>query len=118
VLVHAASCAQFPYFPERFRNPVHEVTLRLWAEGQAAPNPLQWLGVPGLWSLLPYALAVTLAVALAAHAALTSWRPILLSALLATLLLAALGRAPHSGPTGEAGFQWIRSAMTGDHNAR
>jgi hypothetical protein len=112
VIVHAASCAQFPYFPERFRNPVHEVTLRLWAEGLAAPNPLRWLGVPGAWSLAPYVVAVALAVGLSARAAVASWRPVFFSALLAFALLAALGLAPRSGAGGEAAFQWIRSAMT------
>lgn len=111
VLVHAASCAQFPYFPERFRNPVHEVTLRLWAEGLAAPNPLSWLGVPGPWSLLPYVAAVVLAVA-AVTRPVGSWRLLLAAAGLAALGLAALGLAASSGASGEAGFAWIRSAMT------
>lgn len=115
VLIYAATSAQFPYFPERFRNPVHEVTLRLWSEGFAAPNPLRWLGVPGIWSLLPYVVAVALAVGLTARAALASRRwvgSLAASLALATLLLAALGLAPASGASGEAGFAWVRGAMT------
>lgn len=112
VVIYAGTSAQFPYFPERFQNPVHEVTFRLWAEGFAAPNPLQWLGVPGAWSLIPYLFAVTGALTLTARAAAVSWRALAASLFVAALFLAALGAAPRSGASGEQGFAWVRSAMT------
>lgn len=111
VLVYAATCAQFPYFPERFKNPVHEVTFRLWAEGLAAPNPLQWLGAPATWSLLPYVVAVASAIVVTARAAAVSWRQLVAALALAVLFLSALRLAPDSGASGSSGFAWVKSAM-------
>ncbi len=110
VLVYAGSSAQFPYFPERFINPLHEVTVRLWREGFAAPNPLKTLGVPGPWSLLPYIAAVVAAVALSARAICASWRPVVVALILAVSLFAALRLAPFS-KDGEHGYQWVRRAV-------
>jgi hypothetical protein len=111
VLVYAGSSAQFPYFPERFINPLHEVTVRLWREGFAAPNPLNTLGVPGPWSLLPYIAAVVAAMATSARGVTASWRPVAVALVLAIALFAALRLAPFS-KDGEHGYQWVRRAAT------
>ncbi len=110
VLVYAGSCAQFPHFPERFHNPLFEVTLRLWTDGMAAPNPLLALGVPGPWSLLPYIAAVVAAVSLAVRG-LASTRLALVALALAVALFAALSLAPRTGAGGESAYQWVRSTM-------
>lgn len=111
VAVYAGSCAQFPHFPERFHNPLVEITWRLWREGYAAPNPLAWLGVPGPWSLLPFLAAVGVAVGGALRRA-ASWPALLGGLTLAVAALSALGWLPHGQPELEAPFRWICGVMT------
>jgi hypothetical protein len=57
-------------FPLEVYNPLAEVVWPLLSHGYSAPNLLQRLGAPGLWSALPYLLALfTAAVACVAAAA-------------------------------------------------
>ncbi|HEY2028546.1 MAG TPA: hypothetical protein VGH20_04980 [Myxococcales bacterium] len=50
-------------FPLEVENGLREVVWPLLSHGFAARNPLQLLGVPGLWSALPYFAALAVAVA-------------------------------------------------------
>jgi hypothetical protein len=50
-------------FPLEVYNPLVEVVWPLLSHGYSAPNLLQWLGVPGLWSALPYFAALIAAAA-------------------------------------------------------
>lgn len=111
VAVYAGSCAQFPHFPERFSNPLVEITWRLWREGHAAPNPLGLLGVPGPWSLLPYAAAVAMALVGALRRA-TSWRALAGGGMLAVGALWTLTWLPHGQPDLEPRYRWICDVMT------
>ena len=63
----SAVCQGFP--PEAY-NPLREIVLPLLAHGFLPRNPLQWLGVPGLWSGLPYFAALALAIAASLRAPL------------------------------------------------
>jgi hypothetical protein len=49
-------------FPLEVQNPLREVVWPLLAHGYLPRNPLQSLGVPGLWSALPYVGALAFAV--------------------------------------------------------
>lgn len=51
-------------FPEDVFNPLREIVGPLLAHGYIPRNPLQLLGVPGLWSAIPYFAALALAIAL------------------------------------------------------
>ncbi|MFL5407275.1 MAG: hypothetical protein ACJ79O_15650, partial [Myxococcales bacterium] len=51
-------------FPLEVVNPLREVVGPLLAHGYVPRNPLQLLGVPGLWSAAPYLAALAAAVAL------------------------------------------------------
>jgi len=51
-------------FPLEVLNPLREVVAPLLAHGFVPRNPLQALGVPGLWSALPYFAALAFAVLL------------------------------------------------------
>ena len=51
-------------FPLEVVNPLREVVGPLLAHGYVPRNPLQLLGVPGLWSALPYFAAIAVATAL------------------------------------------------------
>jgi hypothetical protein len=63
VVLNVLSGAVYPHYPEPFDNPVFDLTLPLLADGHV-PYSLGWLlGLPGLWSLAPLALALMLALA-------------------------------------------------------
>jgi hypothetical protein len=49
-------------FPLEVRNPLREVVWPLLSHGWTARNPLQLLGVPGLWSALPCFAALAIAI--------------------------------------------------------
>jgi hypothetical protein len=51
-------------FPLEVVNPLREVVWPLLAHGYAARNPLQLAGVPGLWSAVPYFVALAVALVL------------------------------------------------------
>ena len=68
VVVYAGSVIEFPHFPEKFTNPLWEVTLRLWGAGLAGPNLGRALGLPMVASLVVYAALVA-----------TVWLPVLVN---------------------------------------
>ncbi|MBS2024497.1 MAG: hypothetical protein JST92_19020 [Deltaproteobacteria bacterium] len=51
-------------FPFEAYNPLREIVIPLFAHGYAARNPLQALGVPGVWSALPVLYVLLMAVLL------------------------------------------------------
>src|SRR4029077_18634821 len=51
-------------FPLEVQNPLREVVWPLLAHGYVPRNPLQALGVPGLWSAFPYFAALAVGIAL------------------------------------------------------
>lgn len=111
IAVYAGSCAQFPHFPERFGNPLVEITWRLWREGYAAPNPLAFLGVSGPWSLLPFVAAVVVAVGGALRRAVPLAMA-LRGLTLAAAALWALSWLPHGSQALEQPYRWICGVMT------
>jgi hypothetical protein len=89
-------------FPLEVQNPLREVVWPLVSHGWTARNPLQPLGVPGLWSALPYFAALALAIFL-----LLRRRPVAIGLFLALTLAQWL--APASPERGAARFlesQW------------
>ncbi len=90
VFVYAASIVAFPHFPEKFTNPLYEVTLRLFGDGLAAPNLGMIAGLPGAWSLVPYAVLVGTVWAAVLLGPRGPWRPRLLAAGVAIAVTAAI----------------------------
>jgi hypothetical protein len=90
VAVHAGSVVEFPHFPEKFKNPIYEVTLRLMGDGLAAPNLGMMAGLPGLWSLAPYALLVGAVWGAVLVGPRGPWRPRLVAAAVAVAVTAAV----------------------------
>lgn len=80
--------ASFPYWPETFENPFHELTLRLLADGLVAPNLGTWIGLPALLSLVPLAVIIG-ALAGPALRALGGWRLVAIAPALAFAILMA-----------------------------
>lgn len=58
VAIYAGSAIGFPHFPEKFHNPVWEVTARLWRDGLAGPNLGRALGLGMVASLVGFAALV------------------------------------------------------------
>jgi hypothetical protein len=80
VFVYTASIVEFPHFPEKFKNPLYEVTLRLLGDNLAAPNLGMIAGLPGAWSLVPFALVVLAVWGAAVVGERGPWRPRLVTA--------------------------------------
>ena len=89
-------------FPLEVENPLREVVWPLLSHGWIPRNPLQSLGVPGLWSALPYFAALAIAIA-----ALLRRNRIALA--VAALMIGIQWLAPGSTDRGAAHFlaaQW------------
>jgi hypothetical protein len=89
-------------FPLEVQNPLREVVWPLLSHGYVPRNPLQLLGIPGLWSALPYFAALAVALAL-----LVRKRPAAIA--LFAAIAAAQWLAPSSDERGAAHFlasQW------------
>ncbi len=93
VAIFTLASATFPYWPESFANPFHEVTLRLLGDGLVAPNLGTWLGVPALVSLAPLPLIIGALLGPAVRA-LVTWRGLVLAAVLAFGVLVAYRALP------------------------
>ena len=117
IAIYTASIVEFPHWPEKFKNPIYEVTVRLIGDGLAAPNLGQALGLPGAWSLVPYA-AVVVAVWGAALWAGADRRARATSAVIAVAVSAAVLLAYRGFPGGgriadEAYLRTVRPAVQG-----
>lgn len=111
MVIYALSCAMFPHFPEKFRNPLYELTFRLMGD-ELAPYNLGWvLGLRGAWSLLPYGAVLAAVIALVALPEPRRWRSALLGVAGAALILAAYALAPHGGAAAERAYQWITTTF-------
>jgi hypothetical protein len=110
VLMNAVSAAVYPHFPTDFNNPVFDLAVPLLGSG-FVPYSLGLLVLPGLWSLVPLALALLLALSLGAGG--ESWRPqrwalhAALAVLIAVAFLVPLslyGRTPSPGESRATAF--------------
>jgi hypothetical protein len=112
VIVYSLSAIEYPHFPERFPNPLYDITFRLIADGHAAPNLGGWLGLSGPASLVPYLLvlfALMIAVLMPARRHLGSAA---LAVVVAVLWIAAIGRLPRGDSQDDAAYrQWVAGAM-------
>jgi hypothetical protein len=98
-------------FPPEAQNPLREVVWPLLSHGYVPPNPLQLLGVPGLWSALPYFASLAVAIFLLL-------RRSALAVAVAALVIAAQWAAPASPDRGAARFlseQWHPNPPPGAH---
>lgn len=77
IVIYTLTGAVFPHFPEKFANPIYEVTLRLIGDGYAPYNLGYAVGLRGALSLVPLVL--------------------ILAALLAWLALGPRARVPEAG---------------------
>lgn len=71
VVLNVLSGAVFPHFPPQLRNPVFQLVVPLLRQGYVPYNLGQWLGLGGVWSLLPLLVIVAAAIGLALSARIT-----------------------------------------------
>jgi hypothetical protein len=86
ITVYSLSNALFPHFPERFGNPLYDVTFALFRDGAAAPNVANLVGLSGTLSLLPYLMLLT-GLAIASVRACARTPGVLVGALVLALLV-------------------------------
>ena len=109
VIIYVASAAQFPHFPEKFKNPVFELTFRLWGDGMS-PYSAGWLlGLRGLWAQLPVIGALGLVLVLWLLPTRGHWRSALLAVAVAAALLGAYSTAPGGGGRAERAYDFVKS---------
>ena len=112
LVTYGLTAALYPYFPDtKFVNPVHEITLRMLADGHAPWNAGWLIGLSGLASLVPY-LAVL--AGLATWAALperSAWRSAALAAGLAAAIVIAYGAFGDGGAAADRAYRNLVSTM-------
>ncbi|WP_428268858.1 glycosyltransferase family 39 protein [Haliangium sp.] len=111
VVIYALSCALFPHFPETFKNPVFELTLRLLGDGLAPYNLGTLVGLTGLASLLPYLAVLAAAIWTCAAPARRHLRAAVVGLTAAALILALYSLAPGGGARAERAYQWVRTTF-------
>ncbi len=111
IAVYALSAATFPHYPETFKNPFHELVLRLIGEGRA-PWSAGWLvGLRGLAALVPYLLALAALLGWLAVPRRDRLRAGLTGLALAGILLALTSLAPHGGTPAARSYHRITTWM-------
>lgn len=109
VIIYVMSAAQFPHFPEKFENPLFELTFRLWGDGMA-PYSGGWLiGLRGLWAQLPVLAALGFVLLSALLPSRRHWRSALVAIAVAAAILAAYSTAPRGGAKGERAYEFVKS---------
>lgn len=102
IVIYSLSSATFIPWPDEMgyqgrtelvKNPVFEITLRLLAEGHAAPNVLSAIGVGGVIGLLPY-LALVFGLVGYAVQRVAGWRPVAVAVGVALAILAIYSQLP------------------------
>ena len=111
VTIYGLSSGLFPYFPERFENPLYELVLRLIGDG-LSPYNLGWLlGLRGLAALAPYLVVLAAVVVYAACPARRYWKSAIVGLAGAAVIVAAYGAVPSGGPAAERAYQWVTKAF-------
>jgi hypothetical protein len=105
VAIYTAAAATFPHWPDRYKNPLYEVTFRLLADGLAAPSLGGAVGIGGAAGVVPY---------FALAGGVLGWaiwraggrRAVALAAGVAVVWIAAYAAAPRT-PGGEGPYQRV-----------
>ena len=111
IAVYALSAATFPHYPETFKNPFHELVLRLLGEGRAPWNAGWLVGLRGLASLVPYLVAVAGLVVWLAAPRKDRLRGGLAGLAVAAVLIALTSLAPHGGAPAARSYHRITTWM-------
>ena len=104
--IYAIGVATFPHYPEKFKNPLYEVSFRLLGDGLASPNLGAALGLGRVASVVPwFALIAGLWLAAAVGDAWrTRWRDAALAAALAALVIVGYRGFPRGGKVADDAY--------------
>jgi hypothetical protein len=107
VAIYALGVATFPHFPEKFANPIYELVFRLLGDGLVAPNLGSALGVPGVWSVVPwFALIAGLWLAAMAPARdRARWRDAAIAVVVAAAVIVAYRAFPRGGAVADTAYR-------------
>lgn len=105
IAVYALSCAEYPHFPEKFNNPMFEITLRLIGDGHAPYNAGYLVGLRGLASLIPYFLVLAAVVGYVALPARRAWKSAVVGAVGAVLILTAYSTIDGGGKKADVAYE-------------
>jgi hypothetical protein len=107
VVIFATAATTYPHWPERLRNPIFELSLRLLGDGYAVHSLGTAVGLRGFLSIAP----LYLFTALLALWLLTGHRTRLpgtaLASLIAVLILVGYSRFPGSGPYANQAYGFV-----------
>lgn len=105
VIIMVVAATTFPHWPDSFRNPLYECSLWLLGHGYAPHSLGTAVGLRGAWSLVPlWALIAALVVALLGRGERPRLVTLAVAAVVAVLLVLALGLVPHPAPAAKTGY--------------
>ncbi len=110
ICVYTLSCAEYPHFPERFKNPLYEVTFRLIADGYAPYNLGYLFGLRGLASLIPLFAVLGGLLAYTVMPARRYWKSAAVAAAVAVAIIASYStanRAKNTRAADRAYKHWV-----------
>lgn len=93
IVIYTLSCAEYPHFPERFKNPLYEVTFRLIGDGYAPYNLGYVFGLRGFWSLLPLFAVIAAFLGYVVMPTRRHWRSAALAVGVAAVIIASYSTA-------------------------
>lgn len=114
IVVYSLSCAEYPHFPERFKNPLYEVTFRLIGDGYAPYNLGYIFGLRGFASLVPLLLVLAALVGCTVVPRRSYWQSGVLGAAIAAAVIASYstaGRTKDRRGADRAYQHWIAGVM-------
>jgi hypothetical protein len=111
IAIYSLSSALFPHFPESFKNPIHELVLRLLGEGYAPWNAGWLVGLRGLASLVPYLVALVALLVIAAVPRRERAPAGLAGLILAAGIVAAYGTFAGGGAAAQQSYERITTWM-------
>jgi hypothetical protein len=108
VAIYVLSTATFPHWPEMFKNPFYEVTLRLLRD-DTVPRSLGYaLGVGGVVGLVPY-FAVAFGLVGWAIYRVAGWRVLAVATIVGVAILSAYALFPRGDV--ERQYQWVHGVV-------
>jgi hypothetical protein len=113
IVIYSLTSLLFPHYPETFKNPVHELVLRLLVSGYAPWNAGWLIGLRGLASLVPYLLALVALLGLIAVPRRARWRAGVAGLVLAAGILSLYRAAPGGGAAAARSYGRITTWMPG-----
>ncbi|MBN2573176.1 MAG: hypothetical protein JXP73_01300, partial [Deltaproteobacteria bacterium] len=106
-VVFFVAATTYPHWPDTLKNPLYELSFPLLAQGYAVHSVGTWIGLRGLWSLLPlYLFAFGWTAYLLARGVRRRFVVLALACSLAAGIVASYGRLPRTGPYADRAWGW------------